>query len=124
MDELRTLPNRGKISPAVLARLARLQPTQKLRAIVVLNTREAIQGERRPSRNERQAIIDEIRSLASHALPKIDVILTRFDGRRLSEAPTALGTIAVESTPAGIAALSESEDVKAILQDQPVSRLV
>ena len=126
MDDLNATRPQRKISPAVLARLTRLGPKQRLRAIIVLDTPEPTTGSsgRRPSRGERQAVIDEIRKRASQALKDIDDILTRFSGKRLSEYPTALGTIAVESTPAGIAALSESNYVKAILQDQPVSRVV
>jgi sorbitol-specific phosphotransferase system component IIA len=92
----------------------------------MLDTPEALLGKagERRSRDERAAVIAQMRSRASQALKEIDAILARFDGRRLSEAPSALGTIAVESTPAGIAALSESDRVKAILQDQPVSRVV
>ncbi len=126
MDDLNTIPIRRKIGPAVLARLAQSKPTQKVRAIVVLNTTRASAAPRgtRPTRNERRAAIDEVRNQASQALPRIDVILSRFGGRRLSDTPTALGTIAVESTPAGIAALCESDSVRAILQDQPISRVV
>lgn len=126
MDELHALPSRRKISPAVLARLAKSKPTQKLRAIDLLNTMEpgVLLLGTSSNRNERQAIVDEVRSQASKALPKIDIILTRFDGRRLSETPPALGTIAIERTPAGIAALSESDYVNAILQDQPISGVV
>lgn len=125
MDDLNAIRPQGKISPAVLARLARLGPKQRLRAIIVLHTPEAKSSSgKRPTRGERQAVIDEIRKHAPQAIENIDAILTRFGGRRLSEHPTALSTIAVESTPAGIAALSESNYVKAILQDQPVSRVV
>src|ERR1017187_7218457 len=125
MDDLHAIPRQGKISPNVLARLVRLSPNQRLRAIVLLNTPNPASGpsRKRPTRNQRQAVIDEMRDSASPALSEIDGILMRFDGRRLSQAPTALGTIAVESNPAGIAALSKSGYLKPTLEDQPVSRV-
>ena len=125
MDDLHAISRQGKVSPDVLARLVRSGPGQRLRAIVLLNTPDSAQhpAGKRPNRNQRQARIDEIRDSASPALEEIDGILVRFDGRRLSAKPTILGTIAVETTPSGIAALSESAYVKAILQDQPVARV-
>ncbi len=125
MDELNTISSHGKVSPALLASLAQLGPKQTLRAVIVLNTTPASLGTngRRPNRDERQALIDKTRSSASQALPKIDAILIQFNGRRLSKTPTVLGTISIESTPAGIVALSQSDSVKAILQDQPASRV-
>jgi hypothetical protein len=97
----------------------------RLRAVVLLKAPNTTpgNGRNRPDRSKRQATIDEIRRSASQALPEIDEILTRYDGRRLSDAPTALGTITVETTAEGIAALSESQHVKAVLQDQPVTRV-
>jgi len=97
----------------------------RLRAVVLLKTPSptAGNGRNRPDRSKRQAAIDEIRSSASKGLAEIDEILTRYDGRRLSDTPTALGTVTVETTAEGIAALSESEHVKAVLQDQPVTRV-
>jgi len=52
--------------------------------------------------------------------PAIDAILRDNGGRRLGDEPTALGTIAVETTANGVRALAESEHVAAILDDQPV----
>ncbi len=125
MDNPNLVPRQTKISPALLAHLARLRPKQRLRAIVVLDTGEAgpRPSERRPTPAERQAAIIAIRNRASQALEDIDAILARFGGRRLSDGPSAVGTIAVESTSAGIAALSDSDYVKAILQDQPITRI-
>jgi hypothetical protein len=72
-------------------------------------------------REERQAAVNELRDAVAPALQEIDEILDRFGGRRLSDQPTALGTVAVEATPAGIAALANSDYVKVILEDQPIS---
>ena len=116
-------PPPGKISPEFSARLARLRPKEKLRAAVLLNGAES-NGKSvaaRPTREERQAAIGKMRSSAGAALGDIDEILRRFNGRRLSAQPSALGTVAVETTAAGIAALTESDHVKAILEDQPIA---
>ena len=116
-------PPSGKISSAFSARLARLTPSERLRAVVLLRKPEPggkSSGVRR-SREERQTAISIMRSSASAALGEIDEILKRFNGRRLSEQPSALGTLAVETTVAGISALTESDHVKAILDDQPIA---
>ena len=96
-----------------------------LHAVVLLKTPASATGNggNRPDRSRRQAAIDEIRASASKALAAIDEILAQFDGRRISDAPTALGTIVVETNAEGIAALAKSEHVKAVMQDQPVSRV-
>jgi hypothetical protein len=68
-------------------------------------------------------MIDTVRGSASSALTEIDKILHRFHGQRLSGEPTALGTILVEANEDGIAALSKSEHVKAVLRDQPIAQV-
>jgi hypothetical protein len=116
MDELHATSRQRKVRTA---------PSRIVRAVILLNTTTSSEadGGKRPNRSRREATIDEIRRSASEALSVIDEILTRFDGRRLSDVPTALGTIAVETTGEGIAALAKSEHVKAVMQDQPVSRV-
>lgn len=78
--------------------------------------------ERRQSRAERKAAIAAIRKSAEQALVEIDNILSRYEGECLSDI-NAIGSIFVETTPAGIMALTISEYVKAILEDQPISLL-
>ena len=124
-NPLPALAHHGKISPAFSARLGRLKPQAKLHAIVLLGelkaSRQAAPATR-PTPVERRAAIEEMRGAAVEALDEIDNILRPFGGRRLSDKPpTALGTISIESNPAGIAALAESGFVRAILEDQPIS---
>ena len=126
MSDLQQIPHHGKLSPAFSSRLATLKPSQKLHAVVVLRT-PALTGTpsgTRPNREQRQATINDIRSSATEALQAIDDVLRKFHGRRLSDQPTALGTISVESTVAGISALTDSEHVRAIMEDQPISPVV
>jgi hypothetical protein len=122
VNDLHAVSLPGKVSPAMSAHLAGSNPGQKVHAIVVLRTPATVNSRgKRQTPQERQTAIRTIRDSASSALDRIDSILKRFGGRRLSQSPSALGTIAVEITPAGISALSESDDVRAILENQPLS---
>src|SRR5712692_1091702 len=112
-----------KVSREFAARLDQLRPQQKVRAIVLLRTKDAgTAATQRRSRTNRQATIEAVRQSAEQALGEIDSILERFDGRRLADV-NALGSLPVETTARGIAALAASEHVKAILEDQPISLL-
>jgi hypothetical protein len=118
-------PHKTKISPAFAARLARLKPQQKVRAMVMLRVDGS--GEtpaRRQSRAERQAMIERIRQAAGPALVVVDEILDHYNGKRLAASVNALGAVSVETTAAGIHALAASEQVKAILEGQAVSLLM
>jgi hypothetical protein len=115
----------SKLSTEFSARLAKARSKEKVRAVVMLVGPDtpAQPAGARPTREARQATIAAVRSSAEKALEDIDRLLERYGGRRLSEEPTALGTVAIESTPAGISALARSEHVKAILEDQAISRV-
>lgn len=113
-----------EISGAFAARLARLEPNQPIRAIVMANVklpREARRG--RLSGAQRQARIEALRSASQDLLAEIDEILQRFGGTRLSATIDTLGSIVVETTRKGIEALSRTGHVKAILEDQDISPL-
>ena len=114
--------SQGKVSAGFSARLARMSPSQKVRAVVVLGGAGHATSAGRPGRAERQAIASSIKRTGAGAIKDLHAILKPFGGRILSDQPTALGTITIESTPAGIAALSKSDAVRVILEDQPVSR--
>src|SRR5258708_1905782 len=113
----------AKISPHFRARLDGLGPKQKVRAIVLLTTPTGRAPTRREARTNRRAIVESVRPATQAALPDIDEILHRFDGRRLKESSDALGSIPVETTPAGVRALAASDHVKTILEDQPIFSL-
>ncbi len=114
---------KGKISPVFSARLNRLGPDQKVGAILLLLVHgvKGNKGYRRTPSDIRQASINATRKSAAKALHDIDAILERFGGKRLAENPDALGSIHVETTPAGIRALAASDRIKAILEDQAIS---
>ena len=113
--------NEEKISPEFAARLDHLGSREKVRAIVMLRTAAVGRSSRgRPSRAEREARIEAQRQSVEQALDEIDDILTRFDGQRLAHGPDALGSLPVETTVAGIKALTTSEWVTAVLEDQDI----
>ncbi|WP_017323986.1 hypothetical protein [Synechococcus sp. PCC 7336] len=109
-----------KISKAYLQKLDELKSGEFSRAIVDLSPKSQNQPARRMDREERLRLADETRQLAESALPEIDKQLSRNQGRRLSEVPNNLGLIVVEGPASAIIALSEIEQVKAILEDQLV----
>jgi hypothetical protein len=108
---------KSKISTTFSARLRRLGQAGTIRAIVLLeHDRTAVSVH-----TDRAQAIDALRESASNALSEIDRILTRFDGRRLADQPNALGYVPVETTAAGLRALAESDHVRAVIEDQPIS---
>lgn len=112
-----------KISREFTARLDRLKPDQKVRAIVMLDIGAAKTAGGRRTRGERNQVVSAIRETAEAALPDLDGMLERFAGRRLAAHADALGCVPVEATVRGIVALASLDHVKAILEDQPVSLL-
>jgi hypothetical protein len=113
-------PEPIKISRQFKARLARLGPEQKVRAVVMLAT-EGADIAARPSRANRQAIQAAIRQATATALPEIDRLLKQHGGKRLAAYANALGGIPIETTATGIDALAASKQVKVILEDQAIS---
>lgn len=116
-------PPSEKISAQFFARLKRLKPNDRLRAVVLLNTPETDgkSSRVRPTREERRQEAGNLRDSLGSAVREIDEILERVGGRRLSQQPSALGTLAIETTTKGIAALVESDYVKTIVDDQPIA---
>jgi hypothetical protein len=113
-----------KLSPEFSARLARLGPQQRIRAIVVLRIPETgTSSGQRQSRHERRVQIEAIGKSTEKILPEIDRLLARHEGKRLAPKVDALGCVPVETTPAGIAALADSEHVQSIFEDQAISLL-
>ena len=114
----------AKIDSQLNARLEALQPDQTLRTIVLLDTRAAgVSPGRRPSSEQRRAILAAMRRTVQPAMADLDRILERWGGRRLADQVDALGSVPVEATAAGTRALAASEHVRAILIDQVVSAL-
>jgi len=113
----------AKISREFTARLDRLTPDQKVRAIVMLDIGATKAAGGRRARGERPETVTAIRETAEAALPDLDGMLKRFAGRRLAAHADALGCVPVEATVQGILALASLDHVRAILEDQPISAL-
>jgi len=111
-----------KLGPAFEARLRQAGPGQRIYAVVLLATSE---GRGRPAKRrspeQRKARAARTKRLARRALREIDAILKRHNGRRLAAEANALGAVPIEATPAGIRAVAECDEVKAVLEDQPVT---
>jgi hypothetical protein len=65
-----------------------------------------------------------MRQAVETALPAVDQILSQHEGRRLPGAMEVLGSIPVETTVAGIRALADSDQIRAIMEDQSVSPIL
>ena len=113
-----------KIGSRFAETLGRLRPGQMVRAIILLrpsNSPEVVA--RRGSAHQRRLDVEAARRASEPGLREIDKILERHKGTRLATHADVVGSVPVETTPAGISALASSEHVKAILEDQPVSSL-
>ena len=114
----------SKLSTQFAKRLSRLKPADTVRVMVLLRLPdESAAPDRRQSRAKRQAALASLRSSAEAGVNAVDNILRSVGGQRLSASADALGSLAVETTPGGVNELSESEHVKAILEDQGISSL-
>lgn len=111
-----------KIGPEFVAHLERLPKAHPVRAVLLSELSRPSTRQRRPSRAERQEMLQRVRSRAERTLLVIDAILEQQGGRRTRD-PDALGTVTVEATAEGIRRLAAAPEVKAVLEDQPVFRL-
>ena len=110
-----------KVSDALRSRMEHRPPRERMQAIVLLQPRTTETGQsRRLSGDARRKLAETHRQWFAARLPEIDRILNETGGKRLAEHPDALGSLPVETNPDGILALSASDAVKAILEDQPV----
>ncbi len=120
MTEKRKKSN-GKISSEFAARLHRLSPHEKVRAIVLISAKKQSQfSSKRQSLVERQVAIDTLQKSVEGALTDMTNILSKYDGKLLSKKPDNLGSIPIEVTAAGVKALATSKWVKAIIEDQKI----
>jgi hypothetical protein len=114
----------AKISPGFAARLEQLGPEDEVRAIVMLRTAKAKPAStKRPTKKARRAFVTSTREAVTVVLPVIDQILKRHHGKRLKSDIDVLGAVPVITTPTGINALTGSEHVKAIIEDQALHRI-
>ena len=111
--------DKPKISAGFSTRLREMSSRQKVRAIVVLRSDDSGKNQgRRQSPEERRAAIKRVRKSAERTLDYIDSVLDRHGGRRLEKGASAVGSVTIKATAAGIRALARSKRVKAIYEDQ------
>jgi hypothetical protein len=91
------------------------RPDDRLRVVLLVAVPSAAVAPRRRRRAEAGA---RMRTVAHDLLPAVDSLLTAHGGERLSAEATVLGTLAVETTPAGVQALARLPAVEAVLGDQ------
>ena len=112
-----------KLSKEFAGRLAVIPADKTLCAVVLLRTKERRGASQRQTSTQRRAAIDALRKTGRPVLVDMDQILAQCGGRRLDDDVTALGTVAVETTPTGIKSLANLKDVRTVLEDQNVAFL-
>ena len=119
MARRRSDDDRPKISAGFSARLREMSPREKVRAIVVLTSDDSGRNQgKRQSPEERRKAIERVRKSTERKLDYIDSVLDRYGGRRLDKGTSAVGSVTIKTTAAGIRALSRSKRVKTIYEDQ------
>lgn len=113
----------GSISPEFAARLRNLPPREKVQVILILDVGDLGNDGKRQTPIERKEAIMRMRESSEPAVRKIDEILKRYGGRRLTDEVSSLGWLAVDTTTEGILALADSNYVKAVLEDQAIHPL-
>ncbi len=110
-----------KISPTFSARLARLGPREKIRALVL--PAQPPLSDRDENLSRAACREDAAASVAAQSDAVYTAIDSRLDadgGRRLSQNPNRLGFVLVEATAMALHRLAALECVSAILEDQPL----
>ena len=111
-----------KISREFAARLEGRKSDEMVSAVVMLETEPtARRTGRRALRAQRNMLTEAMQRSVEAAADDIAEVLEKFGGRRLEHRLDTLGSLAVETTPAGIQALSECPRVRTILEDQSLS---
>jgi hypothetical protein len=111
--------DRPKISAGFSSRLKEMSPREKVWAIVVLESDDSGKNQgKRQSPEERRAAVERVRKSTERKLDYIDSVLDRYGGRRLDKGTSAVGSVTIKTTAAGIRALSRSKRVKTIYEDQ------
>ena len=71
--------------------------------------------------NAYRRVAPSINAACRPVLVDMDEVLAKWGGRRLDDEVSALGTVAIEATPAGIKILANLKDVQTVIEDQNVS---
>ncbi len=107
------------IDPDLDRRLRFSRPDEQLQVVVLVAAPDGVAPVEPAARRKlRGEIAAQLKEAAANLMPAIDAITRVHGGARLSESPTALGTLAVETTPAGVRALAELPTIAAVLANQ------
>ena len=113
----------SKLSKEFAARLDSTPAHEKLYAVVLLEARHERTRSHRHKSGQRRTAVGALRKACGPVLVELDEILSNCGGRRIDDKVSALGTVAIVATPAGIKKLARLRDVKSVLEDQNVSLL-
>ena len=111
----------SNLSEEFAARLASIPADETLHAVVLLETSEQSSAPHRHNLRQRRTAIGALRIACRPVLVDMDEVLAKWGGRRLDDEVSALGTVAIEATPAGIKILANLKDVQTVIEDQNVS---
>ncbi|MEM8830305.1 MAG: hypothetical protein AAGE96_13240 [Cyanobacteria bacterium P01_G01_bin.19] len=112
--------SKQKISPEFAAKLNSYPPTAKVRVIVLLQSASQQNNSHRQNRQERKAAIQAMQDSVKKSWQIVDRLIEKYDGKKSTNQPDALGSMAIEITPSGVNALALSDAVKAIVEDQKI----
>ena len=76
-----------------------------------------------PIPRSRKESVAHVKSAAAELLPHIDALLREAGGTRLSETPDPLGSITVDAPRESLDRLRASPHVRAVMEDQGLSKL-
>jgi hypothetical protein len=112
----------AKISEGFRERLKGLGAEDRVRAVVLLDEPHVGKAGVRQSGAERAGAVKSAQESANTARGEIEDVIQRFGGSRLVGVTGTLGALVLETTRAGIEALTSLPGVKAILEDQGIRR--
>ena len=118
----KTANDHEKVSKEFRSRLSKLAPEEKILALVLLDTTNSdLEKGKRQTRAERRQRIEEIQTAAEEAVPEIDKVLSRYDGKRLAAKANAMGCIPIQASQAAVMAVAGLDRVKSIIENQVIS---
>lgn len=113
-----------KISPVFAARLAKLQPNEEVRAIVLPVIPPAPDSQETMARSaRREAATKAIADALEAAFREVDQQLALTGGRRLTFEPNRLGFILIQAPARTLYALAAQEWVRSLMEDQSIEAL-
>ena len=116
-----TRKTKSIIGDSLRATLGRA-PAGKLLKVVVMVGLPPVEAlaDRSAIRARRKRITAEARAETRRVSIELDGLLKQFGGRLFDVGAGAIGALALETTPDGIRAIAALDDVKAVVEDQPL----